>query len=100
MRADAVGGAWARAAPHLALQVESVRGHHLDWLSEKPTSSASPHFSRLSRYPGVRQEKSQVGMSKFGTVEREGRGAASGGCLVPNVVAAARHPKRPPLLRL
>lgn len=37
LHSDAVGGAWARAALHLVLQVESVRGHHLGWLSEKPT---------------------------------------------------------------
>lgn len=41
-----------------------------------------------------------MGASKFGAVEREGRGAACAGCLVPSVVAAARHLKRPPWLRL
>lgn len=36
-RADSVGGAWAGAVLHLAPQVESVRGQHLHWFSEKPT---------------------------------------------------------------
>lgn len=67
--ADAGGGAWARAAVHLALQVESMSRHHLDWLSVKPTSSTSLHFSRLSRYPGVGQEENKVGVCKFEAVE-------------------------------
>lgn len=69
-----MGGAWARAAAHLALQVESLRGLHLDRLWEKATSSASPDFLFLSRHHRVSQEESQVGASRFGTVERGDEG--------------------------
>lgn len=79
LHADAVGGARARAASHLALQVESVRGQHLDWLWGKPTSSASPHFARLSRYLGVSLEESQVGANELEAVERGGGGQRAEG---------------------
>lgn len=51
LHADAVGGAWARAAFHLALQVESLRGQHPEWLLEK--TRLPPRHHTLHVFPDI-----------------------------------------------
>lgn len=95
LRAAAEGGVRAGAARHLAPQVESARGLHLDWLSEKPTFKRHHTLHVFSESSGSAGEPG--GKGKLRAAKRGGRRGVSvrRRGLLPGVVAAAPHPKKP-----